>query len=70
MNVYQWMKCLSVKEIAHACIEMFYHYQAGIVLLIIQSMARHTDFYTFLESLSEAMDLLRALLFFDDVNTD
>lgn len=26
MNAYQWIKCLSVKEIAHACIEMFNHY--------------------------------------------
>lgn len=45
MNVYQWIRCLSVKEIAHACIEMFN--QAGIVLVIIQSMTHHTDFYDF-----------------------
>lgn len=47
MNDYQWIKCLSVKEIAHACIEMFNHYQAGIVLVIMQSMAHHADFYDF-----------------------
>ena len=47
MNVYLWIKCLSVKEITHACIEMFNHCQAGIVLIIIESMAHHRDFYDF-----------------------
>lgn len=71
MNAYQWIKCLSVKEIAHACIEMFNHYHNRWDC--VGNYAEYgapRGFLRFWNLCLFVSDLLRALLFFGDINTD